>query len=108
MILGGLMTRCAAAARAGFATQTAFIFHGNGADVEQTINFENNLAIAGGFLILAVFGAGLWFLDGRRARPRARGSPPAWADFGLSPCRSRCKLNINQLTVAKDGVKGLA
>jgi hypothetical protein len=74
----------------------------------QTINFEKNLAIAGGFLILAVFGPGLWFLDGRRAPPRARGSPPEWADLGLSPSRSRCKLDINQSTIAKDGVKGLA
>ena len=77
MILSGLMTRWAAAALAGFAILTALIFHNDGADVEQTINFEKNLAIAGGLLILTAFGPGSWSLDGWRARPRARASPPA-------------------------------
>lgn len=77
MVLSGLMTRWASAALAGFAILTALVFHNNGADVEQTINFEKNLAIAGGFLILAAFGPGSWSLDGWRTRLKSRRSPPA-------------------------------
>jgi putative oxidoreductase len=77
MVLGGLMTRRAAFALAGFAILTALIFHNDGADVEQTINFEKNLAIAGGFLVLAARGPGSWSLDRWLARPRTAASPPA-------------------------------
>jgi putative oxidoreductase len=73
MILGGLMTRWAAIALAGFAILTALIFHNNGADAEQTINFQKNLAIAGGFLVLAAWGPGAWSFDRWRARAKASG-----------------------------------
>ena len=68
MILSGLMTRWAAIALAGYAILTALLFHSDGADIEQTINFQKNLAIAGGFFILAAFGPGAWSLDSWRAR----------------------------------------
>jgi putative oxidoreductase len=70
MILGGLMTRWAAIALAGFSILAALIFHSDGADAGQTINFQKNLAIAGGFLVLAALGPGAWSLDNWRARAR--------------------------------------
>ena len=72
MILGGLATRWAALALAGFAVLTAAIFHSDSADAGQVINFQKNLAIAGGFLILAGWGPGAWSLDGWRARTKTR------------------------------------
>lgn len=72
LILSGLMTRWAAIALAGFAILTALIFHADGADPEQTINFQKNLAIAGGFLVLAAFGPGAWSID--RWIAQARGT----------------------------------
>jgi putative oxidoreductase len=75
LILSGLMTRWAAIALAGFAILTALIFHGDGADPEQTINFQKNLAIAGGFLALAAFGPGAWSLDSWFAQARGSEAP---------------------------------
>jgi putative oxidoreductase len=75
LILGGLMTQWAAIALSGFAILTALIFHRDGADAEQTINFQKNFAIAGGFLVLAVFGPGAWSLDGWFARARRSAAP---------------------------------
>jgi putative oxidoreductase len=72
MILSGLATRWAALALAGFAVLTAAIFHSDSADAGQVINFQKNLAIAGGFLILAAWGPGAWSLDGWRARTKTR------------------------------------
>jgi putative oxidoreductase len=72
LILTGLMTRYAAIALAGFAILTAFFFHNKGGDPDQTVQFQKNLAIAGGFLVLAAYGPGAWSLDGwgaRRGRP---------------------------------------
>jgi putative oxidoreductase len=63
LILTGLMTRPAAVALAGFAILTALLFHNNGADVDQAVQFKKNFAIAGGFLILAAFGPGGWSPD---------------------------------------------
>jgi putative oxidoreductase len=70
LILCGLLTRPAAVALAGFAVLTALIFHNDAADPEQTINFQKNFAIAGGFLVLAAFGPGAWSFDGWLARAR--------------------------------------
>jgi putative oxidoreductase len=80
LILSGLMTRWAASALAGFAILTALIFHSNSGDVEQTINFQKNFAIAGGFLVLAALGPGAWSLDNWRARARARKPAPTGAN----------------------------
>jgi putative oxidoreductase len=72
MTLGGLMTRWAAIALAGFCILTALIFHADSADAGQVVNFQKNLAIAGGFLVLAALGPGAWSLDHWRVPVRAR------------------------------------
>jgi putative oxidoreductase len=59
--LGGV-TRAASIALAGFAVLTAWFFH-RGGDPDSMIEFQKNLAIAGGFLVLAASGAGAWSLD---------------------------------------------
>jgi putative oxidoreductase len=67
MVLVGLKTRWAAIALAGFCLLTALIFHlASG----ETIEFQKNVAMAGGFLVLAVFGPGLWSIDGRLGRAK--------------------------------------
>ena len=63
LVLVGLKTRWAALALFGFCLLTALFFH-LGAD--QTIDFRKNLAMAGGFLTLAILGPGPWSLDGWR------------------------------------------
>jgi putative oxidoreductase len=45
---------------------SALVAHTDFADQMQMINFLKNLAMAGGFLALAVEGAGSISLDGRR------------------------------------------
>ncbi|HZH43118.1 MAG TPA: DoxX family protein [Lysobacter sp.] len=74
-VLAGAWTRYAAWALALFSLATAVLFHGNLADGNEAIQFNKNLAIAGGFLALAVAGAGAWSLDGVRNRQPARGLP---------------------------------
>ena len=71
-VLCGLLTRWAAAGLFVFTLLTAVIFHNNLADHEQWINFMKNLAIAGGFLVLAVHGPGDLSLDGWRRRRKQR------------------------------------
>ena len=66
-ILIGFKTRIAAWVLAIFAVATALVAHTDFADQMQMINFLKNLAIAGGFLALAVEGAGSISLDGRRS-----------------------------------------
>ncbi len=63
LVLLGLTTRWAAIALCGFCLLTALIFH---MDADQAIQFQKNIAIAGGFLALAVAGPGAWSLDGFR------------------------------------------
>jgi putative oxidoreductase len=65
LILFGLKTRWAAVALAGFCLLTALFFH---ADADQAVQFQKNVAMAGGFLALALLGPGGWSLDGWRAR----------------------------------------
>jgi len=62
-ILGGLATRWAALGLAGFTLLAAVLFHANLGDQNQFISFMKNVAIAGGFLILATQGAGSFSLD---------------------------------------------
>ena len=65
LVLVGFKTRWASLALAGFCLLTAVIFHlASG----ETIEFQKNLAMAGGFLLLAVFGPGAWSIDGRLGR----------------------------------------
>jgi len=67
-IIAGWQTRIAAFALAGFTLLSAFLFHNNFADQIQAIMFFKNVAIAGGFLLLVVHGAGAWSVDRRRER----------------------------------------
>jgi putative oxidoreductase len=64
----GLFTRWAALALGGFCVVTALIFHRNFAEQMQMILFMKNFAMAGGFLLLYVQGAGMFSLDARRAQ----------------------------------------
>ena len=64
-ILVGFQTRLASWALAAFCVVSGIIFHNNFGDQMQMIMFMKNLAIAGGFLSLAVSGAGAWSLDAR-------------------------------------------
>ena len=65
LVLAGFKTRWAAIAIAGFCLLTALIFH---LPSGETIEFQKNVAMAGGFLVLAVFGPGAWSIDGRFGR----------------------------------------
>jgi putative oxidoreductase len=67
-IILGWKTRVVAFLLAGFAVLTALIFHNNFADQTQMIMFLKNISIAGGFLLLAVHGAGPLSVDQRFAR----------------------------------------
>jgi len=65
-IIAGWKTRWTAIALAAFSVVAAAIFHNNFGDQMQMILFMKNIAIAGGFLLLAVHGAGGYSLDNRR------------------------------------------
>ena len=72
-ILVGFQTRLASWGLALFSVVSAVIFHAywsaQGADIAaQQINFNKNLAIAGGLLALSVAGAGAWSLDSSMRR----------------------------------------
>ncbi|HEX6219407.1 MAG TPA: DoxX family protein [Sphingomicrobium sp.] len=62
----GYRTRIVALALAGFSLATAILFHAALGDPNQFIHFFKNVAIAGGLLQLAAFGAGPIGLDYRR------------------------------------------
>ena len=66
LLVVGYQTRLVAAALAVFALATAFAFHSNFADQNQMIHFLKNIAIAGGLLQVAAFGAGAFSIDGRQ------------------------------------------
>jgi putative oxidoreductase len=74
MVASGFGARSAAIALAGFCLLTAALFHAHAGDPEQVINFQKNLAMAGGFLLLATFGPGAWSLDAWRAARRSEGA----------------------------------
>ena len=65
LVLFGLKTRWVALALAGYCLLTVLLFH-LGAD--QAIELRKNVAIAGGYLTLAIFGPGGWSLDAWRKR----------------------------------------
>jgi putative oxidoreductase len=65
MVLVGFKTRWAAVALFGFCLLTALIIHWR---ANEMIEVQKNVAMAGGLLTLAVFGAGPWSLDGWRGR----------------------------------------
>jgi putative oxidoreductase len=61
----GFKTRWAAAL-AAFSVVTALGFHLNFGDLNQTIHFMKNIAIAGGLLQVIAFGAGSMSMDAKR------------------------------------------
>lgn len=65
-VLVGFMTRPAAYLLALFCVASALVAHMNWSDMAQMINFQKNLAMAGGFLVLAAYGPGALSIDGRR------------------------------------------
>lgn len=68
LLVLGYRARLVAAAMAVFSLATAFAFHANFADQNQTIHFLKNIAIAGGLLQVVAFGAGSFSLDAKGAR----------------------------------------
>ena len=62
LIVAGVMTRLSALAFAAFCVLTAILFHWQFADRNQLLHFQKDLAIAGGFLVLACCGPGGWSL----------------------------------------------
>lgn len=60
LIALGLYARIAALVLAGFCAATALIFHTKFGDINQLLHFEKNLAMAGGLLLLALVGPGMW------------------------------------------------
>jgi putative oxidoreductase len=70
----GLGTRMVAVVLAGFSLLTAIFFHAEFADQNQMVHFLKNIAIAGGMLQLAAFGAGSISIDGFLAVRSAAGA----------------------------------
>ena len=66
-VLSGALTRSVAIALSGFCLLTALLFHRS---ADQAVELQKNVAIAGGFLTLAVYGPGPWSFDGQRRRGR--------------------------------------
>lgn len=65
-LLVGFLTRPVALALAGFSLVTAVLYHAP-VDAMQQVMFLKNLAMAGGYLMLAVHGAGAFSVDERRS-----------------------------------------
>jgi putative oxidoreductase len=66
LIAAGILTRYAALLFAAFCVLTAILFHGQFADRNQVLHLQKDLAIAGGFLVLACCGPGNWSLGRHR------------------------------------------
>lgn len=70
-VLGGLAiilgwkTKYVALSLAGFTVLSAILFHADFSIQAEMTNFMKNIAIAGGFLMLFVHGAGAYSLDNR-------------------------------------------
>lgn len=69
-VVTGFLTRLAAWGLAIFCVLSAAIFHTKFGDQVQAIMFMKNLAMTGGFIMLAVHGAGGLSVDGWLARRR--------------------------------------
>lgn len=61
-LMAGVLTRPAALALGLFSIATAFMYH-SPVDPAQMTNFLKNIALAGGYLAVAVVGAGAFSLD---------------------------------------------
>lgn len=67
LLVAGFYTRPVALALAAFSIVTGLVFHSAVGDQNQMIHLMKNLAMAGGLLQIAAFGAGTLSLDARRA-----------------------------------------
>jgi len=65
-ILAGFMTRPTALALAAFCLASGLLYHFDPSDQNQMNNLLKNLALAGGYIALAIAGAGKFSLDGRK------------------------------------------
>ena len=70
LVAAGLMTRYAALLFAAFCLLTAILFHRQFADQNQLLHFQKDLAIAGGFIVLACCRPGNWSIDRYLARAK--------------------------------------
>jgi len=77
LLLVGFQTRLIAALLAVFTLATAVFFHNNFADQNTMIHFLKNVAIVGGLLQVAAFGAGSISIDGLRVKGNRRAASPA-------------------------------
>jgi putative oxidoreductase len=72
LLVVGFQTRLAALGIAIFTFVITFIFHNYWAmpadmQMMQSLMFFKNMAVVGGLLVIAAFGAGAWSLDGKRS-----------------------------------------
>jgi putative oxidoreductase len=67
LLLVGFQVRAVAIALAAFCVASAFVAHFDFADQNQMSSFLKNIALAGGYLLLTVTGAGPLSIDGRKA-----------------------------------------
>ena len=72
MLVAGVKTRWVAAALAAFSIVTGLAFHSALGDQNQLIHLLKNVAMAGGLLQVAAFGAGAFSIDARTSRPAVR------------------------------------
>src|SRR5262245_3964854 len=70
LVIAGFYTRAAALVLALFCIATAVLFHTKFEVRNELLHFEKDLAIAGGFLVLAARGGGAWALDALFRRDR--------------------------------------
>lgn len=68
LLVVGYQTRIVAAFMAAFSIVTALAFHHAFGDQNQLLHFLKNIAIAGGMLQVAAFGAGAYSIDARAGR----------------------------------------
>ncbi len=68
LLVAGWHARPVALVLAAFTLATAFGFHAHFGDQNQTIHFLKNLAMTGGLLQVAGFGAGAFSFDARQGR----------------------------------------
>jgi putative oxidoreductase len=62
-LIVGFQTRLAAIALAVFTVVAGVLYHYVPGDQMQMISFQKNLAMAGGYIALALIGAGAWSVD---------------------------------------------
>lgn len=66
LLIAGLQTRATALVLAAFSLVTGLIFHHAIGDQNQLIHLLKNIAMAGGLLQIAAYGAGSFSLDARQ------------------------------------------